>query len=83
MATTHEWTIRTDAGMSTVQAPDIDAAARAWAADEGNDCSAHEHVTDLATLLDYIEGIDGAWLWIESESAPDGARVYAGKSRMA
>jgi hypothetical protein len=77
MTTTYEWTIRTDAGMVTVTAPDADAAAVAWAAGEGS-----ANVRDLDSLIAYIDGIDGAWLWIESTMAPDGERVYAGRKNM-
>jgi hypothetical protein len=73
----YEWTIRTDAGTTTVTAPDADAAAVAWAAGEG---AAAVH--DLGSLVAHIEGIDGAWLWIESTMAPDGERVYAGRENM-
>jgi hypothetical protein len=74
----YEWTIRTDAGMTTVTAPDADAAAAAWAAGE----VLTVEVRDLAGLVDYIESIPGAWLWIESTMAPDGERVYAGRENM-
>ena len=74
---TYEWTIRTDASMTTVEAPDADAAAVAWAA-----CEGAANVHDLSSLVAYIEGIDGAWMWIESDTAPDGDRVYAGRRNM-
>jgi hypothetical protein len=73
----HEWTIRTDAGTTTITAPDADAAAVSWAAGEGV-----AGVHDLESLVAYIEGIDGAWLWIESVMAADGERVYAGRDNM-
>lgn len=76
-AGSHEWTIRTDAGMTTLIAPDADAAAASWAAGEGLAA-----VHDLDSLVAYIEDIPGAWLWIESTTAPDGGRVYAGRENM-
>jgi len=79
MANAYEWTIRTDAGTTTVTAPDADAAAVAWAAGEGEGAA---NVHDLDSLIAYIDGIDGAWLWIESTMAPDGERVYAGRGNM-
>jgi len=75
--TAYEWTIRSDAGMTTVTAQDADAAAAAWAAGEGA-----KAVHDVGSLVAYVESIPGAWLWIESTMAPDGERVYAGRQNM-
>ena len=75
--TTHEWTIRTDSDMVTITAQNASAAASAWAASEGV-----PEVHGLDSLIAHIEGIDGAWLWIESTTAPDGERVYAGRANM-
>ena len=70
--------IKTDAGSTTVTAESMDAAARAWAESEGI-----AGVTGTDSLAAKIESIDGAWLWIESDDAADGARVYAGRANMA
>ena len=78
--TVHEYTIRTDASTTTVTATDINSAARAWADGEGG--SARSAVTGLQSLIEYVESFDGAWLWIESDTASDGTRVYAGRRNM-
>ena len=74
----HAWTVRTDASMTEVEAADIDAAAVAWAASEGI-----AEINGIDSLVRHIESIDGAWLWIDSDTAPDGDRVYAGRENMA
>ncbi|NDD54013.1 hypothetical protein EBZ39_09070 [bacterium] len=74
---TYEWTVRTEAGMTVITAPNSDAAAVAWAVGEGL-----AEVHDLDSLIAHIEDIPGAWLWIESTMAPDGERVYAGRQNM-
>lgn len=61
------YTIRTDADLTTIAATDIDAAARAWATSE--------RITGVETaddLLRSVARIDGAWIWIEDE---DGDRI--------
>ena len=74
----HKWTIKTDAVMVEIDAPSIDSAAAAFAAGESI-----RGVTDRDSLVRHIKSIDGAWLWIESDTAPDGDRVYAGRENMA
>jgi len=78
--TVYEYEIRSDDGTTTVMATDIDSAARAWADGEGS--RARSAVTGLPSLIEYIESIDGAWLFIESDTAPDGTRVYAAQHNM-
>ena len=70
--------IKTDAGSTTTTAESIDAAARLWAESEGI-----AGVSGTDSLVAKIEAIDGAWLWIESDEAEDGARIYAGRANMA
>jgi hypothetical protein len=78
--TVHEYTIRSDDGTTTVMAIDIDSAARAWA--DGAGSRARSAVTGLPSLIEYIESIDGAWLFVQSDTAPDGTRVYAARHNM-
>ena len=73
----YEWTIRTEAGMRHLKAPDADAAAAAWGAREGVAA-----VQDMQSLIAYVEASEGSWMWIESDDAPDGGRVYAGEENM-
>jgi hypothetical protein len=75
---THTYTVRTDACMTEIVASDIDSAATAWANGEGI-----AEIDGIDSLVRHIESIDGAWLWIESDAAPDGDRVYAGRENMA
>jgi hypothetical protein len=75
---THTWTVRTDADMTEIVAADIDSAAVAWA-----DGKCIAEIDGIESLVRHIESIDGAWLWIESDAAPDGDRVYAGRENMA
>jgi hypothetical protein len=70
----YDYTIKTDADMCTISATTMDEAARKWAASE-----AISGVTDVASLFAHIESIDGAWMWIESDDAPDGLRQQAGR----
>lgn len=76
----YTYTIRTDAVLTSVDAETIDDAARLFAASEFKQSVDTDY--GLAELLAEIEGIDGAWLWIESDDAPDGVRQYAGKQNM-
>ena len=73
----YDYYVKTDAGSTTITAASIDAVARIWAAHENID-----GIDGIAALVRHIESIDGAWLWIESDDAPDGARVYAGRKNM-
>jgi hypothetical protein len=69
---TYTYTIRTDAVLDEIEAASMDAAAVAFAA--GEDLRG---VTDTDSLLAAYARIgDGAWIWIESEHAPDGARRF-------
>lgn len=54
------YTIRTDAVMQTIEAESMDAAAVEFARDEGL-----SGVTDVDSLLAAVQGINGAWCWIE------------------
>lgn len=70
-ATEHIYTIRTDAVQAEISAISIDTAAKLFAADE----FPGKQINDVDDLFARIEKIgDGAWCWIESETAPDGAR---------
>lgn len=77
----YTYKINSDAYLTKVYATSMDDAARKLAATEPH--LAKSGVTDLASLMSYIESIDGAWLWIESDDAPDGNRQYAGSENMA
>lgn len=72
----HTYYVRTEAGSANITAETIDAAAAEWARQDCPEAAAA--VTDMRSLVAYIESIDNAWLWIESDDAPDGARIYAG-----
>lgn len=64
--------VKTDAvAVDGIEAESMDAAAVQFASSEGI-----AGVTDVATLVEAIEAIDGAWLWIESDEGGD--RVHAG-----
>lgn len=66
----YTYVVRTDAGLSEYDAASMDQAARKFAADENI-----RGVRNVETLLAAYERIgDGAWIWIESSDAPDGAR---------
>lgn len=78
---TYTYKINSDAYLTKVQAASMDDAASKLAATERH--LAKSGVTDLQSLLAYIESVDGAWLWIESDDAPDGNRQYAGAQNMA
>ena len=75
---TIHYTIRTDALLTTIDAADIDAAARTFAASEG-----YRDVATANDLLRRIAAIDDAWIWIESDeddriggSTPDALADY-------
>jgi hypothetical protein len=68
----HTYTIRTDAIMREIEAESADEAAKIFAAGE------FPGTEDVADLFSAIEEIDGAWCWIESDTAPDGHRRSVG-----
>jgi hypothetical protein len=70
-----KYTINSDAYLTTVEAESFDAAAVALATSTPGLAG----VTDLDSLLDRIESIDGAWMWIENA---EGIRHYAGAENM-
>lgn len=75
-ATKTNYTVNTDAGLTRgILADDFDDAARQWAVGEKV-----KGIDDLADLLAYIEGVDGAWLWIENTDTLE--RHYAGSENM-
>ena len=68
---TYTYTIHTDAVMQDIEATTADEAAAIFAQDE----FPRAGVAGVADLFAHIESIgDGAWCWIESDDAPDGAR---------
>lgn len=85
---THQWTIRTDAAlMDDFEAENQAAAVMIWKESEGEACGREyadlfAAICDWPTMKEYIEAIDGAWAWIESDDAPDGGREYAGQENM-
>jgi len=75
------FTIKTDAGlMKGIEADDFDAAVRVWAKSEGLIADDDAEYT-LADWIDYIEGIDGAWGWVENNDTYE--RHYAAQENMA
>lgn len=76
----YTYTINSDAYLTKIQAENMDQAAAKLAVTEPMMVKAG--VRDTASLLSYIESVDGAWLWIESKDAPDGNRQYAGSQNM-
>jgi hypothetical protein len=64
----YTYTIKTDALAVEIEAPTIDAAAVTFgrsAGLSGNNCQ---------EILESVSGVVGAWMWIESDDAPDGDR---------
>ncbi|MDQ3773265.1 MAG: hypothetical protein M3461_02235 [Pseudomonadota bacterium] len=64
----YTYTIKTDALAVEIEAPTIDAAAVTFgrsAGLSGNNCR---------EILESVSGVVGAWMWIESDDAPDGDR---------
>lgn len=70
-----KYTIRTDASMQEIFAANIDKAAARFAKGEFPGVN----ITTADELLSHIEGIDGAWCWIES---PDGSRREVGTEEL-
>jgi hypothetical protein len=67
--------VRTDASAQEIDAVNIDEAAELFAEDE----FPGRLIVSVADLFRHIESIgDGAWCWIESATAPDGARQSVG-----
>lgn len=77
---TYTYKINSDAYLTKVEASNMDEAARKLAATEPH--LAKQGIETVQDLLSYIESVDGAWLWIESQDAPDGNRLYAGQENM-
>ncbi len=78
----YSYTVNTDAGLTRgIMAQSMDDAARLWAAGEPN--LANLDIETVDDLIEAIEAIDGAWLWIEAVDHPSEIRHYAGSSNMA
>lgn len=74
----YAYRINSDADSMTVDAGDINEAARKYTAN-GNlaKMAGVDPIQTVDDLIEAIESIEGAWLWIESDEAPDGNRQYA------
>jgi hypothetical protein len=79
----YEYTIRTEAGMCTYDAANINEAVKLFAADTypGGLYQA-ETADELVAKVEAEDNVDGCWLWIESDEAPDGDRRWANEENM-